>query len=1154
MHHHQSEPFPRRATPILSLAGIFFLLAGCSRDPQPEETAADYAPAHETREPLIEIVELQPDEAARDREEIQSEVSVNLMDGFEVSLWASEKLLGDPVALDVDDHGRVFVTQTTRHRQSEFDIRDRRDWMIPSITWETVEDRRAFLREELAPERSDENSWLPDRNQDGSHDWRDLAVLQERVFRIEDTRGDGLADRSQVLYEGFNEEISDIAAGVLAYGDDVYVTVAPDLWRLRDTTGDGWADEKQSIAHGFGVHIGFSGHGLSGPIVGPDGRIYWAIGDYGINVEAPDGSRWEYPNTGVIMRADPDGSDFEVFASGVRNTHEFAFDQYGNLVSVDNDGDHGGEHERFVYLVDGSDSGWRINWQFGKYGDPANNSYKVWMDEELFRPRFEDQAAYILPPIAAFRSGPSGFAYNPGTAFTEEWKDHFFVTHFVGSPPQSRIVAFNLEESGAGFELGRQETLLSGLLPTSLAFAPDGALYFADWISGWGMNGNGRIWTLDTPETRGSDLRRETEALIRANFSERSIEDLAPLLHHPDMRVRQKSQFELVRRGDDGATALLGAVEQTEEQLARVHGLWGLGQMIRAGNDLADHLTPFLADEDPEIRAQTARVLGDVRHEGAGEALIGLLHDEHSRPKFFAAEALGRIGHQPAVEAIAEMLVENDDRDAYLRHGGAIALARIGRAEPLSAYADHPSRALRIASVVALRRMEDPGVAAFLSDEDELVVVEAARAINDDRSIPAALPALARTLEEERFTREPLLRRAINANLRVGDQAAARRLAAYALRSDAPEAMRVEALDVLAVWPEPSILDRVDGWHRGPLDNDPALAREAVSTEMEYLLTAEPNPAVRSAAIEVAGRLAVRDAAPLLMTLLREDGASSVRAAALNALNRMESDLLPDAVERAMADTDSDVRRTALDLAPSLDSGGPELANLLAVVVDEGSLREQQTALSALGRLGNERAFAHLEDYLAQLVAGDFPRELHLDLIEAAEATEHPPLIEALAQYRATRPRDDAVAAFAETLYGGHIATGRQIFRGHPAASCVRCHAIQGRGGDAGPDLTNLAARSTREEILQALVAPNARITPGYGIVTLNLQDGERIIGILREESDARLEMDIGGEVRSIARSDVAERIDAPSSMPSVEPVLTKREIRDLLAYLASLD
>jgi hypothetical protein len=62
------------------------------------------------------------------------------------------------------------------------------------------------------------------------------------------------------------------------------------------------------------------------------------------------------------------------------------------------------------------------------------------------------------------------------------------------------------------------------------------------------------------------------------------------------------------------------------------------------------------------------------------------------------------------------------------------------------ALSSHPSRALRIAAVVALRRMSHPGIARFLNDSDEFIVTEAARAINDDLSIKDALPALGNLL------------------------------------------------------------------------------------------------------------------------------------------------------------------------------------------------------------------------------------------------------------------------------------------------------------------------------------------------------------------------------------------------------------------------
>ena len=181
------------------------------------------------------------------------------------------------------------------------------------------------------------------------------------------------------------------------------------------------------------------------------------------------------------------------------------------------------------------------------------------------------------------------------------------------------------------------------------------------------------------------------------------------------------------------------------------------------------------------------------------------------------------MAYTPAVQPIVQMLAANDDADVYLRHAGSAALASIGDANSVAALSSHASRAVRLAAVVALRRMRDASVARFLNDPDELVVVEAARAINDDGGIGAALPALARLLETTRSTNEALLRRAINANLRLGTSAAADRLTAFANSAVPPRAIfcqvdlasRPQAAAALAVWNAPSILDRVDGFYLG---------------------------------------------------------------------------------------------------------------------------------------------------------------------------------------------------------------------------------------------------------------------------------------------------------------------------------------------------
>ena len=183
-------------------------------------------------------------------------VSVQLAPGLALDLWAPEPLISDPVGIGFDEKGRMYVTRTARTNRDEIDIRAHQDWMVPSMLFTDVEDKRAFYKRVLAPERSAQNPWLKDWNGDGSRDWRDLTVHKEGLYRLEDTNGDGIADVSQLLLEDFNDLVSDVAHGVLAYRNDLYLTVSPDVWRLRDTKGDSVLATKESIAHGSGVTSG----------------------------------------------------------------------------------------------------------------------------------------------------------------------------------------------------------------------------------------------------------------------------------------------------------------------------------------------------------------------------------------------------------------------------------------------------------------------------------------------------------------------------------------------------------------------------------------------------------------------------------------------------------------------------------------------------------------------------------------------------------------------------------------------------------------------------------------------------------------------------------------------------------------------------------
>src|SRR5699024_8871807 len=137
----------------------------------------------------------------------------------------------------------------------------------------------------------------------------------------------------------------------------------------------------------------------------------------------------------------------------------------------------------------------------------------------------------------------------------------------------------------------------------------------------------GRIWKIDTPDAADSEIRKETEQILGEDFESHPKDELLQLLNHQDMRVRMKAQFELAERGDSGAQTFQKAIA-TDDQLRRLHGIWGVRQLARKEADFAEPLIALLSDSDPEVRAQAAKVLGDVQYEEAGEPLIPLLKDD----------------------------------------------------------------------------------------------------------------------------------------------------------------------------------------------------------------------------------------------------------------------------------------------------------------------------------------------------------------------------------------------------------------------------------------------------------------------------------------------------------------------------------------------
>jgi putative membrane-bound dehydrogenase-like protein len=1058
---------------------------------------------------------------------------------LEFTKWTPNFQVPDPVAISFDEKGRAYVTQTQRRKANDLDIRNNRDWIPDDLGFQSPDDKRAFYRKVFTPGNSTANKKrVNDFNKDGRHDLLDLQILSERIHLIEDTNGDGFADKTSIYADGFNDEIAGIAAGVLHHDGDVYTTIVPDVWKLRDTNDDGKADTRESIAYGFGAHLAYAGHDMHGLTVGPDGRIYWTVGDKGVSVKSKEGRHFKYPNQGALLRCDPDGSNFEVYARGLRNIQEIAFDQFGNIFGVDNDSDRPGEKERFVYIVQHMDAGWRSNWQY------RNNEFNPWMDENLSVPWQKNQPAYILPPISLYNNGPAGMAFNPGTALGEEWKDYFFHT----SAPNGQQWAFQVEEDGASYRMVNDMQIGNGVPIVGINFGPDGALYGVDWGGGYPLNEKGAVWKWDVEKKH--PLREQTAQLLKSDFSKTKTDELIATLNHTDQRVRLKAQFELVKRR---AHIEVKKASESGPQLSRIHAIWGRCQLSRMTKSKTGEILELLSDPEPEIRAQVLKCYSEdfgfklaLHHAPeptdtpfAFGMIEERLTDESDRVKFFAAIALGNFGASGSEGAILKMArAISDEGQTYLRHAAVVGLTGCASSEFLAALADEKSEFIQKIAVVALRRRADPVVAVFLDSPFENVAAEAARAIHDDWTIPAAMPALAASLEVTPWIENrSIILRTINANFHLGTAEKAARVAAFAARPGVPEALRLDALDALSKWTRPDKLDRVVGRYRPLEKRDPVIASTVVQKHLAALLV-DPAQTIQSRAMKLARTLEIKISSKALIAVSRnESSLPELRIEALRALSAQKHPKIVSLLSAALTSKNQDLRIAALKL---LATANPDTAlvyveNLLAQ--RSASHPESQAAIDLLGKtLTAEKGDRILMNLITRF--DKLPAALRLNLAEAAEAR------------KLTASSPD----FSHTLEGGNAAKGKDLFMNHLAAQCIRCHKVaDGKGSDIGPNLKSIGAKD-RSHILESIIAPQKEISAGFGTISLTLKNGRSVAGLFQSEKDGVIKIrDAEGTISKLKSQDIKERSPVISTMPPMELILKKREIRDLVEYLSTL-
>jgi putative membrane-bound dehydrogenase-like protein len=512
----------------------------------------------------------------------------------------------------------------------------------------------------------------------------------DRIRMFADGDGDGRLDAWSTFAEGFQQAMK------LCVRPDggVYLVTRGDVRLLEDTDSDGVSDRETMVLHleteGDYPHNGMSGITFSPSRNGESvGTLRIGVGEnFGIPyaLVGSDGSRFEMRDgAGNVFACMADGSNVVRVATGFWNPFSLCW-AGGSLYCVDNDPD-ASPPCRLIKVMPAGDYGFRF-----QYGRAGVHPLLAWNGE----------LPGTMPMVCGTGEAPTAVVYHRGALWVTSWGDHRL----------ERYDAVALDEQRSKFTVVRQ-TIVQGdddFRPTGAAVAPDGSLYFADWVSrSYPVHGSGRVWRLAMPATSPpitSGADDETESLFHRWEGRRHVQQI--LVSAGDIHEWEFDE-----------TPEPGELSRTMAKL--ISRRW---QDEKLGPDAFRDL---LASADPEIRLFAVRWIADERISELRDDVARLLYRPMPSERYFlcvlaAIEWLDGDG-TPRDRGISDALLvselANESRSPQLH---ALALRLISpdhewlTAERLRGYLAAELAALKLEAVRTLAMQTRPERFAMLAE------------------------------------------------------------------------------------------------------------------------------------------------------------------------------------------------------------------------------------------------------------------------------------------------------------------------------------------------------------------------------------------------------------------------------------------------------
>ena len=1074
----------------------------------------------------------------------KSSLSFKVPENFDISVFADKTHINNPISIAIDTKGRVYVAEIHRFQKGVEDSRRYNIWFLDEIKCNSLDDRTKLYEK-----------WIGKGLFKKGH----FSAHSDRIVTLYDKNNDGVADEMKEFSGKYNHPLDGNGSSILLGMDgEMYYANIPHIWKITDADGDGVSEKREEFITGFGFRSGVNGHDLHGLEWGVDGRLYFSNGDRGYGIKTKEGKTLFNSERGAIFRCEPDGSNLEIFTIGNRNPQDLAFDEYGNLFTVDNNRGRG-DRSRVNYLVELGDYGWNSGHENKTTFFRAIQLHKrkgpkpldSWIVEGDWKEQFDGQAAYCIPTMCYIDGGSAGLTFNPGESLGPELDNHF-----VYSAYQRGIYTFKFEPKGAGLKAVNVNNFWKGGHIIDTEFSPDGRLFVTDYVSTSNAQGNkGAIYILKDDKYLQKESVKSAKALLVKGFKKSTNDELLANLKHRDMRVRLFSQFELAKRNAKDVFHKAAKFEGNE--LTRLHGIWGLGQLARKDSKICSELVGYLKDSNWRVRAQTVKVIGEAKDNTYLKDVLASISDENQRVQFFALTAAGKLGKKETVSTVMKAVEANADKDIFLRHSAVASLIYTEAADDIFAYASHNSAAVRKVALLALARLNDKRIVNFVKDSDVKVAQEAIRCV--DRVNVHSIVELAANNVKSLFSGKPQIAetdqdRVLMWLFRKGDEKAAETVSTIALNPEVSTRIRSIALNDLGRWSEELPVDPVVGQIR-QINKDRADVKGLLKKTLLSLLKSKHDESFTSLVNTLSLEMGLGlDKDKITAQILNKKAPINTR---LDYYNKMlaakdKNPKLADITRILMKDESAKVRASAYVGLASMNKG--ELINKLKYNARNGT--DLKATYDALTKLKGKEYEIVLVVASRLVVRNRHPRESILDYLTLAEKSKHKDVKAAVSKYKSSFAADDKLKDFRATLNGGDAKIGRKLVYEQGLGQCIICHKVEGKGGIVAPDLSDIASQkhATTEYLLESLIHPSDFVVPGFGNITVSMKDGSSTVGSLVKEDKESLTLKFPDGKTKVIKQDLVKSKTKPiSSMPPMGAVLTKHQIRDIIAYLETL-